>query len=98
VQSRAATLGHEGVHADDAANVFASSKSMAAFFRAWESYRYQTEYDAILLMQASIKSSAKRTQNMVGAITLLQPLQGKHKTFLISWTCGIHLGKCLTKK
>jgi RHS repeat-associated protein len=46
VQSRAATLGHEGVHADDAANVFAGSKSMAAFFRTWESYRYQTEYDA----------------------------------------------------
>jgi RHS repeat-associated protein len=45
----AANLGHEGVHADDAFNLFSQlRKNMGAFAKAWESndVTYRTEYDA----------------------------------------------------
>jgi len=48
VQGRAEALAHEAVHADDAFNVFAKSKSFADFKQKWEANdnQYQTEYDA----------------------------------------------------
>jgi|SRR2546422_11041974 len=40
--------GHEDVHADDAFNLYATSRSMAAFLKEFYSndFQYQTEYDA----------------------------------------------------
>jgi hypothetical protein len=81
VQSRAATLGHEGVHADDASNIFASSRSMTAFIRAWQSYSYQTEYDAHWIDAGIYQVLARQNAvyNMVGAAAYYTPptLPGK---------------------
>jgi RHS repeat-associated protein len=48
VQERASALAHEGVHADDAFDLFANSKSMADFTKKWNSNdnQYESEYGA----------------------------------------------------
>ncbi|MDT7540601.1 MAG: hypothetical protein QOE33_505 [Acidobacteriota bacterium] len=48
VEARASVLGHEGVHADDAFNLFSMSRSMADFRQRYiaNDYQYRTEYNA----------------------------------------------------
>jgi RHS repeat-associated protein len=47
-EGRAAVLGHEAVHADDAFNLYDKLKNYATFIKQWRSndVRYRTEYDA----------------------------------------------------
>jgi hypothetical protein len=81
VEVNASALAHEGVHADDAFNVFASSKSMADFRTKWRSndVQYQTEYDAFFAGAGVYQAEGKENETYGFGLYLRPTPPGKAK-------------------